>query len=127
MGDVVRLSDDKVGLNACFRIRGSDSEGYPVTIWLDRVTYLIRRIDERLPAGYGADKTTFYYPAVDEVVAVTPLAARGEGVMGYWPSFAAAIGMSVAALLFLVRRSRSRRSLQVQGFSPGGAADRTRG
>jgi hypothetical protein len=52
-------------------VQGHDN-GYAVTIWLDKTNYLILRIDEELPARFGAVESTSYEPAIDEDVAVPP-------------------------------------------------------
>jgi outer membrane lipoprotein-sorting protein len=58
----------------CFRVEGKYGNS-PLTLWVDKKSYLVRRIDERL-AVHGADGkdfrvevTTAYHPIIDEKVA----------------------------------------------------------
>ncbi|MDD5304080.1 MAG: hypothetical protein PHS14_13345 [Elusimicrobia bacterium] len=60
-----RIADAKLGKEDCFRVAG-DYLDSPVVIWIDKKTFLIRRIDSSLKGKDSrADDTTTYEPAMD--------------------------------------------------------------
>jgi hypothetical protein len=44
MTEAKRIGDDKYGKSDCFRVEGKTAE-YPVTLWIDKETFLVRKID----------------------------------------------------------------------------------
>jgi hypothetical protein len=101
----VIVEDDRVGEASCLRLRGLDSGGLPVTVWLDSGTYLIRRIDEELPERFGAVQATLYEPAVDGAVEIVPLEAPRDAV-GI-PGLVVAVPAVVLGVILVVRWRRN--------------------
>ena len=58
--ELSRLADAKLGKVDCFCIKGKSADDL-ITLWIDKKTFLLRRIDE-------PHKTTTYDPAIDEKV-----------------------------------------------------------
>jgi outer membrane lipoprotein-sorting protein len=76
MADAKRIEDGKLGEAECFRIEGRYVEG-PETYWIDKKTYLIRRIDERNTFDtFRTEETITYDPVIDEAVADEQLEFR---------------------------------------------------
>lgn len=72
MTDLTRLPDETVDGAACFKLAGRYGFGkQPRTVWIERATYLIRRIvdEKRL-----ATATTVYKPQVNTEIPATELA-----------------------------------------------------
>ncbi len=60
-----RTGNAKLGEVDCFRIDGIYAED-PITVWIDRETYLVRQIDEkRVVNGVQTERTTTYDPSID--------------------------------------------------------------
>jgi outer membrane lipoprotein-sorting protein len=62
--DVKLLGDEKLGSEACARIRGANSLGDTVTLWISRRTYMVHKIVER-SIQLGTDESTLYKPEVN--------------------------------------------------------------
>jgi outer membrane lipoprotein-sorting protein len=71
-----RLPDDVVGPKPCYRIQGHVA-GSTQTIWLEKSSYLVRRIEEILPPGLGT-RTTVYHPVLNDSIADDLLAFNPE-------------------------------------------------
>jgi outer membrane lipoprotein-sorting protein len=65
LAEPVRLPDGVTQAADCFRIRGRISDNAE-TIWIDKGSHLIRRIEEERPSGTRRDTT--YNPAIDDVI-----------------------------------------------------------
>lgn len=83
-GDIVRmtsaerLEDTQVDGFDCFQVRGFrwPNAGEPTTVWIDKQSFLIRRVYEERTIQGGTTKTTWFYdPAINVPVEVGPLAA----------------------------------------------------
>lgn len=62
-----KLADDgHVGDYECFRIAGTYGRN-PMTIWIDKKSHLIRRIDNRFE-NLSIEQTTTYEPILDEQI-----------------------------------------------------------
>jgi RNA polymerase sigma factor (sigma-70 family) len=60
-----RARDGKLGKVDCFRVEGKYG-GNPITLWIDKQTYLVRRIDEQAKFdNFRTEQTTTYDPAID--------------------------------------------------------------
>ena len=61
-----RLQDGKLDGIECLRIKGEAVRGSPMTVWLDKTTLLVRRIDtsHQFPT-FRTETTTTYSPAID--------------------------------------------------------------
>ena len=63
--EMKRVDDVKLEKTDCFRIEGKFA-GNPTTLWIDKVTFLIRRIDERKQfKSFRVNETTIYDPAIN--------------------------------------------------------------
>lgn len=61
----VHLEDAKLDGIDCFRITGKYA-GNPMTVWIEKQTYLIRRIDQRMKVeDFVVETTTTYTPVLD--------------------------------------------------------------
>jgi len=67
LSSLSRLPDEAVGPTPCYRIQGHVA-GSTQTIWLEKTSYLVRRIEEVLPPGLGT-RTTAYYPVLNDSIA----------------------------------------------------------
>lgn len=66
MKDAKRVDDTKLDEVACFRIQGRYNSGTPITLWLEKKTFLVRRIDlQRKLSGLRVEITTTYDPIID--------------------------------------------------------------
>jgi outer membrane lipoprotein-sorting protein len=106
LAQVSRLPDALLGQTDCFRIEGKVG-GLSETIWLDKGTYLVRKIEEQLPARFGATETTSYEAALDEdisdnLLAFDPPVDLERGRRLSWA--AALVGGAVLTLLWWFRR-----------------------
>jgi RNA polymerase sigma factor (sigma-70 family) len=65
MTEAQRGAYARLDKSECFRIEGKVG-GQPTTLWIDRATFLVRRIDtQRKFANFRTETTTTYEPAVD--------------------------------------------------------------
>jgi hypothetical protein len=65
---VQRLNDDKAGKADCYCVKGSYGD-VETTVWVEKVSFLIRRVDRRFQAEtFSSDETTTYEPVVDAEV-----------------------------------------------------------
>ncbi len=63
-----RLEDAKLGKVDCLRIEGKYADS-PMTVWIDKKTFLVRRIDDQTKfADFRTEATTTYDPAIDEEI-----------------------------------------------------------
>jgi RNA polymerase sigma factor (sigma-70 family) len=63
-----RAKDGKLDKVECFRVEGKYG-GNPITLWIDKQTYLVRRIDERAKFdNFLTEQTTTYDPTIDKKV-----------------------------------------------------------
>ncbi len=68
------LEDALVGASACFRVTGTYAD-WPITLWIDKGSYLVRRIDLTTEISGGpVDHTTTYEPVLDGEVTEAMLA-----------------------------------------------------
>jgi hypothetical protein len=67
-----RLPDAPLGQTTCFRVEGK-ALGNSQTVWLDKTTYLVRRIDERMPPHLGGEQTTTYDPMTNTEIGQSEL------------------------------------------------------
>ena len=66
---VKRIENAKIDEIECLRIQGQYA-GYSMTIWIDKETYLVRRIDsEKKFDNFLTEETTTYKPFIDEEIA----------------------------------------------------------
>jgi hypothetical protein len=70
--DLTRLPDEAIDDTPCFKLRGKFGD-QPTTLWLEKETYLIRRMAEDTKL---AKTTTDYRPEVDEGISATELAFK---------------------------------------------------
>jgi hypothetical protein len=64
-----RVEDSKLGKVDCFRIEGDFVEDTPMTIWIDKKTFLVRRIDSQKKFdAFRTEETTSYDPVFDEEI-----------------------------------------------------------
>ena len=111
------LPDAQLAGHACFRVQG-DHDGYAVTISLDQTTYLILRIEEELPARFGAVQCTSYEPAIGEDFAVPPFDPPYRGGARLVVPVAAVAAVLLGGGLVLLIRRRRRRVLAAVGPGP---------
>lgn len=65
MTDARRIEDDKLGKVDCFRIRAKYAKR-PMTVWIDKKSFLIRRIDGRNEFDdFRTEDTTTYDPVIN--------------------------------------------------------------
>jgi len=68
------LDDAAVGSSACYRIGGTYGDE-PITLWIEKSSYLVRRIDRTMEIPQGSvDSTTTYEPDLDGEVTEAMLA-----------------------------------------------------
>ncbi len=68
MTELERVQDVAHGTVDCFRIRGRYAN-IPRTIWIDKVTFLVRRIEgEHRFDGFRTETTTTYDPVIDSEI-----------------------------------------------------------
>ncbi|MCE9526753.1 MAG: DUF2092 domain-containing protein [Planctomycetales bacterium] len=72
--DLKRTEDGKVGMAECFRIEGKLGKDLPIatyrvlpmTLWIDKNSYLLRRVNRPERAeGWTSEETTTYDPVID--------------------------------------------------------------
>jgi outer membrane lipoprotein-sorting protein len=67
--DPKRIEDARLDKADCFRIQGRDFGDSPTTVWIDKKTFLVRRIDSQKKFDkFRAEETTTYDPVVNEEV-----------------------------------------------------------
>lgn len=60
-----RAKDGKLGKVECFRVEGKFGDN-PITLWIDKKSYLVRRIDEQAKFdNFRTEQTTTYDPIID--------------------------------------------------------------
>jgi outer membrane lipoprotein-sorting protein len=60
-----RADDAKIGKVDCLRIEGKYG-GHPMTLWIDKKTFLVRRIDSKKKFDdFSTEQTTTYDPVID--------------------------------------------------------------
>ena len=61
LGNLERLSDAMLEDVACYRLSGTDNSGAPYVVWIERGTFLVRRIDEEhaFPDFTTTDRTVY--------------------------------------------------------------------
>lgn len=71
-----RLDDETLGAVLCYRIEGRQGNRPPMTVWIDRQTFLVRRIDrhQQLPKDVQVDTVTTYEPELDGKIPAEALA-----------------------------------------------------
>jgi outer membrane lipoprotein-sorting protein len=63
-----RAEDGKLEKVECFRIEGKYA-GVPTTLWIDKKSYVVRRIDEQEKFdNFRTEETTTYEPIIDEKI-----------------------------------------------------------
>jgi RNA polymerase sigma factor (sigma-70 family) len=63
-----RAEDGKLDKVECYRVEGKYG-GNPITIWIDKKSYLVRRIDEEaMFDNFRTEQTTTYDPTIDEKI-----------------------------------------------------------
>jgi len=63
-----RAKDDKLDKAECFRVEGK-YVGNPITLWIDKKSYLVRRIDEQAKFdNFRTERTTTYDPIIDKEI-----------------------------------------------------------
>jgi outer membrane lipoprotein-sorting protein len=68
MTDVKRIEDAKFDNVDCFRVEGKNANN-PQTLWLDKNTFLVRRIDSQHTfPNFRTEQTTTYSPVLDSEV-----------------------------------------------------------
>ena len=81
--DAKRTEDGKLEKVECFRVKGNYGR-QPITIWIDKKSYLVRQIDEqRTFDTFRTEQTTTYDPTInekiaDEMLKFDPPAAQGK-------------------------------------------------
>ena len=66
--DPKRAKDGKLNKAECFRVEGKYG-GNPITVWIDKKTYLVRRIDEQAKFDdFRTEQTTTYEPIIDKKI-----------------------------------------------------------
>jgi outer membrane lipoprotein-sorting protein len=64
-----RVGDAKLGKVDCFRIQGNFVENSPMTIWIDKKTFLVRRVDSLSKfEKFRTEETTNYDAVFDEEI-----------------------------------------------------------
>jgi outer membrane lipoprotein-sorting protein len=63
-----RAEDGKLDKVECFRVEGKYG-GNPITVWMDKKSYLVRRIDEQAAFdNFRTEQTTIYDPTINEKI-----------------------------------------------------------
>lgn len=61
-----RLSDAMLEDVPCYRVTGADRSGAPYVVWIDRASFLVRRIDEEHAfSEFNTTDRTVYYPELN--------------------------------------------------------------
>ena len=65
ISDAKRIEDGKLDKGECFRLVGNYVDN-PITLWIDKQSYLVRRIDEQATFDtFRTEQTTTYEPVID--------------------------------------------------------------
>jgi hypothetical protein len=68
--EATRIEDGSLGTVACFRVSGRVRGNNPTILWIDKKSFLLRRIDSRIDFDkFRTEETTTYEPAIDGEVA----------------------------------------------------------
>ena len=67
--DLERLPDGETGGASCFRVRGHTPADSSVELWIDRTTFLIRRIDKAGGKSSPAHSTVHFKPEINAALA----------------------------------------------------------
>ena len=60
-----RIEDGKLEKFECFRLEGKYVNN-PITLWIDKTSYLVRRVDEQAKFDdFRTEQTTTYDPVID--------------------------------------------------------------
>jgi hypothetical protein len=63
-----RAADGKLDQVECYRVEGQYG-GHPITLWIEKKSYLVRRIDEQAKFDtFRTEQTTTYDPTIDEPI-----------------------------------------------------------
>lgn len=63
------LDDGSFEDHDCFRVEGQYG-GHPITVWIDKKSHLVRRIDEQAKINdFRTETTTTYDPSIDQIIA----------------------------------------------------------
>jgi outer membrane lipoprotein-sorting protein len=74
--ELQRLPDAKFDGSDCFRVAGK-SHGDPETLWIDKASFLVRRIDLSVQfPEFRTEETTVYHPEIDGRIAPGELEFR---------------------------------------------------
>jgi len=66
--DAKRAEDGKLDKVECFRVEGIYGNT-PITLWIDKQSYLLRRIDQQMKfANFRTEETTTYDPTINEKI-----------------------------------------------------------
>jgi hypothetical protein len=69
VGEAKRIDDAMLDKVDCFRVQGTFGNS-PTTIWVEKKTFLLRRIDaQKTFDKFRTEETTTYEPVIDEEVA----------------------------------------------------------
>jgi peroxiredoxin len=61
--------DEAIDGHACWRVKGANRRGDPMTVWIDRATHLIRKIETSHHfATFDTNTTTVFQPEIDRPV-----------------------------------------------------------
>ena len=68
-GGHLAREDDSLDAVECFRVAGRYAHN-PIEVWIDKKSYQVRRIDERMKFDdFRTEQTTTYDPTIDEKIA----------------------------------------------------------
>ena len=68
ISDAKRIKDGKLEKVECFRVEGKNVD-IPISLWIDKKSYLVRRIDEQEKFdNFRTEQTTTYDPIIDEKI-----------------------------------------------------------
>ena len=80
--ELTLLPDEKLGGVLCHRIEGKNWRGDTESLWIDKTTYLLRRIDEASTfPGFRTEDTTIYSPQVDTAISSEELEFNQSGLV----------------------------------------------
>ena len=73
ISDAKQIKDGKLENVDCLRLEGKYA-GNPITLWIDKKSYLVRRIDEqRKFDDFRTERTTMYDPTIDGKITIKTL------------------------------------------------------
>ena len=74
LAEATRIEDETLDKTECYRVKGKFGP-FPVTVWIDKATYLVRRIDsEKVFPTFTSQETITYDPTLDGEVSEKLLA-----------------------------------------------------